>query len=54
MSKASTFMVAYGTLADGYTFVGPFDSSEEAVDYAEGNGLIGWDIIPLYAPAAEG
>lgn len=29
------FLIVYGNLIDGFTFVGPFDSYESAADYEE-------------------
>lgn len=45
------WIVAYGGIADGYVFVGPFATSEEAIRYAEGDSdPRGWTVMVLEAP----
>lgn len=45
-------IVLVGNICEGYEANGPFDSFDEAVDFAkEANDH--WDIMPLFAPDAE-
>ena len=49
------YVIVYGNVVDGFTFVGPFDDRDEAVRYAEADGTPGrdWCIAELAAPADE-
>lgn len=49
-SKNAQYLVAYGNLYEGFTFVGPFDSFDAAIHYAEQNAPSGWAIYALYPP----
>jgi len=44
-----TYLIVYGNLVDGFTFVGPFESIEAASSYAE-RDQGQWSIVPVYAP----
>lgn len=48
-------VVAYGSLADGYVFVGPFPCHEDAVAYIEDDHIPreAWNIIGLDKPATN-
>jgi len=47
------YAVAFGNAFDGHNFYGPFDSSDEAIDYgSEREGGEGWFVIPLEVPHA--
>jgi hypothetical protein len=46
------FMICYGNVVDGLTFVGPFMDHDSAVAYCEGDDSQ-WNIIPLSSPPAE-
>lgn len=51
------YVVAFGYLSDGIQLVGPFDTTSEAVDYADGysSGWGGnWEILKLENPDANG
>jgi hypothetical protein len=45
------YILVYGNIADGLTFLGPYADAEEAAAYAEAF-LDGenWDVIELHAP----
>lgn len=45
------YILAYGNIADGLTFLGPYTDAGEAMAYAEAF-LDGenWDVIELHAP----
>ena len=46
------FIVIYGNPAEGFTYVGPFASHDDAVDYAQvDNAPSDWWIILLQQPA---
>jgi len=46
------YIVIAGTPNDGFAFTGPFDSHEEALEWAENARLTDdWWIAPLDAPA---
>lgn len=44
------FIVTYGNIVDGFFFVGPFESFEEARIFAEKLDD-GWHIVELQAPS---
>lgn len=46
------YIIAYGSLPDGHTFVGPFTNCDAAVEYAEadGRGLQEWNVIKVVSP----
>jgi hypothetical protein len=46
------WMIGYGNLADGHTFVGPFATRDEAIDYAAADMTAPWYIYELFAPDA--
>lgn len=48
------YVLVAGTFADGIYIVGPFDSHDEAVAYAEqDNPPCSWEVILLQAPATN-
>ncbi len=44
------YIVTYGSIVDGFEFVGPFYDEETALKYCERNILESWEIIPLTPP----
>lgn len=48
--KNDQYLIAYGNLYDGFTFVGPFDSYDAAIRYAEHDANIDWVVCTLYSP----
>lgn len=46
------FIIAYGDLHDGFTFVGPFPNMQEATAYieSEDDKSLQWSIQPLWMP----
>ena len=48
------YVVAFGNLADGHEFEGPFDTIEDAITYAENhNGGSEWWIIVVNPPEED-
>lgn len=43
------FIIAYGDIVDGMTFVGPFLTHDDAVLHCEGDDTA-WHIVPLIPP----
>jgi hypothetical protein len=43
------YVFATGNVKDGFDFIGPFDSHDEAIAYAENHRYESWDIILLSA-----
>jgi hypothetical protein len=43
------FLIVTGSIGDGFTFTGPFDTPDEAVAYAERAVADSWWIAPLNA-----
>lgn len=48
------YAIVFGTVADGFTHVGPFDSIEDACFWADGDGYqyldrqeSSWDVVAL-------
>lgn len=50
--KPQQFMLAIGSAWDGMQLIGPFDSAEEAEDFADSNTSCNWEIVPI-TPRAE-
>jgi len=48
--KNNQCLVAYGNLYEGFTFIGPFDSYDAAIRYAEHDAASDWTIYSLYLP----
>ena len=49
-----TVVLAIGRLDDGFEFVGPFDMTEDAVDFGEKHlKYYNWHVVQLKTPAAE-
>jgi hypothetical protein len=46
------YAVAFGNAFDGHNFYGPFDSSDEAIDYGSDREDGDWFVIPLEVPHA--
>lgn len=46
------FIVIYGNPADGFNYVGPFESRADATHYASVDNAGDWWIVELDAPAA--
>ena len=44
-----TYLIVYGDILDGFTFVGPFETFEAAANYAERNQGQ-WTVVSLQAP----
>lgn len=45
------FIIVYGDIFDGFTFVGPFDDHEVALAYAQADGCKpSWHITELETP----
>ncbi len=48
------YMIMYGNVVDGMKFIGPFDSGEDALGYAEMELTPeDWWIVPLQSPSQE-
>ncbi len=48
-----SYIVCYGNPIDGFDFVGPFESAEEAVEYGNSERFsTNWWVAKLYEPAA--
>jgi hypothetical protein len=52
MSQPIQFVVIYGNPADGFNYVGPFESRDDAALYAAEDTPADWWIVMLDAPAA--
>lgn len=50
VSKNTQCLVVYGSLDEGFTFIGPFDNYNAAIHYAERDAEDGWVICTLYPP----
>ena len=46
-------IVIYGNPVEGFAFVGPFDTREDAIAYAEADAPSGWFISDLWMPDLE-
>lgn len=46
------WMIVYGSLGSGYTFMGPFPSHDAALDYATGDDEQ-WEIVKLEPPETD-
>ena len=42
MDKTDKCVIVYGNLSDGFTFVGPFDSFDDADEYTQGTSTGFW------------
>jgi hypothetical protein len=51
MNHPEQFIVIYGSPADGFNYVGPFNSRDDAAQYAADDAHADWWIIRLDAPA---
>ncbi len=51
MSQHEQFILIYGNPIDGFSYVGPFDSRDDASQYAEDDAPADWWIVTLDAPA---
>jgi hypothetical protein len=47
------YVVAYGNVADGFSFVGPFNNANDAGDYAGESDDREWWVVKLDPPPAE-
>jgi hypothetical protein len=48
------YLIAYGTLTDGLTFLGPFKDAHDANDYASENlRHLNWEVAELHALPEE-
>ena len=49
MENEQQYILVYGTIADGFTHVGPFDDAEDADTWAQNNvpDYMNWDIVKL-------
>jgi hypothetical protein len=45
------FVIIYGNPADGFSFVGPFNSRDDAAQYAADDTPADWWVVMLDAPA---
>jgi hypothetical protein len=52
MNNMNQWMIGYGNLADGHTFVGPFATRDAAIDYAAADMTAPWYVYELFAPDA--
>ncbi len=54
MNAPEQHVIAFGNPADGFEYVGPFGSFEEAETYGYNNGRFrDWWVILLQAPATD-
>jgi hypothetical protein len=44
------WMIGYGNISEGHTFVGPFASRDEAIEYAVQEADETWFLHELFAP----
>lgn len=51
MNQAAQFIVIYGNPSDGFSHVGPFESRDDASQYASADTAGDWWIVMLDAPA---
>ena len=51
MNQPLQFIVIYGNPADGFHYVGPFASRDDAAQYAADDTPADWWIVVLDAPA---
>lgn len=51
MNQPEQFIIIYGSPADGFAHVGPFDSRDDASQYASIDNAGEWWIVMLDAPA---
>ncbi len=49
------FIVCYGDIADGFSFVGPFPTAFDAVDYinSEDDKSVEMRVVPLFRPDVD-
>jgi len=48
------YVVSFGTSFGGdITLYGPFDTSDDALHFAEDSGDHDWEIIPVYPPEKD-
>jgi hypothetical protein len=45
------FIIIYGNPQDGFAYIGPFNSRDEATYHADGDTPADWWIVQLEAPA---
>ena len=45
------FALLIGNLADGFQFFGPFESTEDAEEFATNNNFEDWNIVELCKPS---
>ena len=45
--KHTNYIVCYGNVIEGFSFVGPFTIIEEAIQWAEVNAENEWEVTPL-------
>ncbi|QWY83553.1 hypothetical protein [Rhizobium phage RHph_X2_28B] len=52
---SNKYIIISGNPVDGFTFIGPFDSADEATQYTESNSkdLYDWWLAPLTEPTEE-
>lgn len=46
----STYVIALGNAFEGFTLIGPFASSEEAIKIAEKQKEIEWNVVEVFPP----
>lgn len=50
------YLIAFGNPVDGFGFIGPFDSAEDANEYAEHDrdlSCVDWWVVELIAPEPQ-
>jgi hypothetical protein len=48
------WIIVYGDPLEGYTFVGPFDTQQNAIDYAAIDGVDESHVEALWVPETQG
>jgi hypothetical protein len=44
------YILVYGDIQSGFDFIGPFDTSAEAGEFAEKDAPDDWAVVPLFTP----
>ncbi len=50
MDNEKQYVIIYGGIVSGLSFIGPFDDPDKAADHAVANRLVAWEVAELDHP----